>query len=181
MLAKVPSNILLFLLILIFVIAVVAIVGGTIWAILKNRKNNSPSKKKMILLSILAIFIAAVSWILNMGWIRFIMTFMLIPFIHVIIFFFTNLIMASYVDKAKNIKILNLLFGMTYLLFYIFLPDAADYGEMYFFFGLIHSNLFSNIAYGVSSISFLGHIALFILQIIYVVKTRKTQRDNSGI
>ncbi|MBE7038910.1 MAG: hypothetical protein E7404_08430 [Ruminococcaceae bacterium] len=181
MLSNVPSSILLLLLILMPVIAVVVIVSGTIWGIYKARKNNSPNKKKIILLSILAILIAAVSWILNMGWIRFVMTFMLIPFIHAIIFFFTNLFMASYVDKTKNIKILNLLFIMTYLLLYIFLPDAADYGEMYFLFGLIHNDLLSNIAYAISSISFLGHIVLFVLQIIYAVKTKRKQIDNSGI
>ena len=104
MLSNVPSNVLLLSLILIFVIAIVVIVGGTIWVILKDGKNNSSNKKKIILLSIFAIFAAAVSWILNMGWIRFVMTLMLIPFIHAIIFFLTNLFMASYADKAKNIK-----------------------------------------------------------------------------
>lgn len=180
MLSKVPHNILLLLFVLILVASIVVVVGGSIWGMLRAGKINSSNKKKVILLSILATFIAAVSWILNMGWIRLIMTFLLIPFIHVIIFFSTNLFMSSYVDKSRNIKILNLLFIMTYSLIYIFLPDAGDYGEMYFLFGLIHSDLLSNIACGIAGVSFLGHIVLFVLQIIYAVKTKKKQINDGG-
>ena len=87
MLANVSSNILLFLLILISVSFIGVIIGGSIWGILKGRKNNSSNIKTMIYITLLAIFIATVSWVLNMGWIRFIMTFLLMPFIHAIIFF----------------------------------------------------------------------------------------------
>lgn len=163
--------------ILIIAVTVVIVASGTIWGILKCR--NSNHKKKIIFLSIIAIFIAAASWVMNIGWLRFIMTVMLIPFIHAIIFFLFNLFMASYADKAKNIKTLNLLFIMTYLLLYIFLPDGADSGETYFFFGLIHNDSLSNIAYGITEISFLGHIVLIVLQIICAVKANKA--DNSGI
>jgi len=68
---------------------------------------------------------------------------------------------------------------VTYILTYILLPDAGDYGGMYFFFGLIHSDLLSGIDLHISIIAFEVHFVLFILQIIYAVKIKKDQeKDN---
>lgn len=96
-------------------------------------------------------------------------------------FFVTGLCVAPYTDKSRNVKILNLLFCITYLLIYIFLPDVGERGESYFFFGLIHSDFLSKIAIAVSGIAFLGHIILFVLQIIQAVKIRKNSVDSNEI
>ena len=174
MLANVNRDLLLYSLITIIIIAVLVIVGGTIIAIVKSCKQGNHSKRNAVLASVLCIVIAGFSWVLNMGWIRFIMTFMLIPFIHAIIFFLTNLFTAGYIPKSKKLRNMNIFFYITYLLFYILLPDGGDVGGMYVFFGLIHSDLFSNICNAISHAAILGHIVLLILQIIEVIKTKKS-------
>ena len=173
MLSNVNRTLLLYLLIGIIIIAVFVIVGGTIIAIINAYRKGDRSKRKCIFLTLLCIAIAATSWIFNMGWIRFIMTFMLIPFIHAIIFFLINFFTASYIHKSKKLRNINIFFCLTYLLFYVLLPDGGDIGEMYVFFGLIHSNSFSSICSTISSLSVLVHIVLFILQIIEIVRIKK--------
>ena len=173
MLANVPGGILLSLLIVMPILSFAVIVCGSVWGFRKALENNGPGRKKAIVVSILSVVIAALSFVMNMGWIRFIMIFLMIPFIHAAIFFLTNLFVSFYAERSHKIRSFNLLFCITYLAAYIFLPDGADYGEMYFLFGLIHSNILSGIAYAVSSIAFLGNIVLFILQIIYVVKIKR--------
>ena len=174
MLANVNRDLLLYALIAIIIIAVLVIVGGTIIAIIKSYKQGNHSKRNAILASLLCIVVAGFSWVLNMGWIRFIMTFMLIPFIHAIIFFLINFFTAGYIHKSKKLRNINIFFCLTYLLFYILLPDGGDVGETYVFFGLIHSNLFSNICNAISSLAVFVHIVLFILQIIEIVKVKKS-------
>ncbi len=144
----------------------------------KGEKNALPSSIRMVFISIISVLIVFVSWILNMGWYRFALTFSLVPLMQATVFILTNMFMASYIDKSKSIKLLNLLFCVTYLSIYILLPDTADYGEMYFFFGLIHSDPLAVIAQIVTEIAFLAHIVLFILQIIFVLKFKKSQKEN---
>lgn len=174
MLANVNRDLLLYSLIAIIIIAVLVIVGGTIIAIVKSYKQGNHGKRNAILASLLCIVIAGSSWVLNMGWIRFIMTFMLIPFIHAIIFFLINLFTAGYIHKSKKLRNFNIFFCLTYLLFYILLPDGGDTGEIYVFFGLIHNNLFSSICNKISDSAILGHIVLLILQIVEVMKIKKS-------
>ncbi len=180
MLANVSRDLLLYLLIAIIIIAVLVIVGGTIIAIVKSYKQDN-SKLNAILASLLCIVIAGSSWVLNMGWIRFIMTFMLIPFIHAIIFFLINLFTAGYIHKSKKLRNINIFSCLTYLLFYILLPDGGDVGETYVFFGLVHSNLFSNICNAISGCALLGHIVLLILQIVEVIKVKKSIANEQKI
>ena len=173
MLANVPGGILLSLLIVMPILSFAVIVCGSVWGFMKAAKNNEPDRKKAIIVSLFSVVIAALSFVMNMGWIRFIMIFLMIPFIHATIFFLTNLFISCYTERFAKIRLFNLLFCITYLAAYIFLPDGGDYGELYFFFGLIHSDALSYIAEAVSGIAFLGHIVLFILQIIYVVKVKR--------
>lgn len=174
MLSDVNRSLLLYLLIAIIIIAVLVIVGGTIITIIKSYKQGIHSKWKAILITLLCIAIAAVSWIFNMGWLRFIMTFLLIPFIHAIIFFLVNLFSLKYIQKSKKLRNFYIMFCITYLLFYLLLPDAGDIGEMYVFFGLIQSNMFSYICNLISSVAIWGHIVILILQITEIIKIRKS-------
>ena len=45
---------------------------------------------------------------------------------------------------------------------------------MYLFFGLIHSDVLSGIANFISSIAVIGHIILFVMQIVEIRKIKKT-------
>ncbi len=120
--------------------------------------------------------IAAASWFVNMGWIRFALTFLLVPFLHVIIFFVTNLFAASYLERSKTMKWLQIGFCLTYLAIHLLLPDAGDIGSMYFFFGLIRNDVLSDIAFYLAEFAFWIHAALFIWQIILMIKLKRADR-----
>lgn len=173
MLSDINKSLLLYLLIAIILIAVAVTVGGTITACIKSQKKREYSTLKIVLTTILCIAIAAVSWVFNMGWIRFIMTILLIPFIHAIIFFLVNFFSSKYIQISKKAKNIYTVLCITYLVFYLLLPDGGDTDELYVFFGLIHSNVFAYICRFISSWAGLGHIALLILQTIEIINMRK--------
>lgn len=133
-------------------------------------------KQKNILVSLLCIAVVATSWIFNMGWLRFFMTFLLVPFIHAIIFFLTNLFSADRIQKSKKSKNIYIAFCITYLLFNLLLPDGGDTGEMYVLFGLVHSDAISYVCGVISAIAIAGHIVCLISQIIKNSKMRKTTK-----
>ncbi len=149
------------------------IVLGIVKAIKTLKQNNFYCKKKTILMSLLYILIVIVSWFLNMGWIRFFMTFLLIPFVHAVVFFLTNFFATKYFDKSPKIRKLNFWFIISYLITYLLMPDGGDYGGMYFFFGLIHSDTLAGIANFVSSVAGIAHIVLFVLQIVEIRKIKR--------
>lgn len=173
MLANVNRDLLLYLLIAVAIIGFVVVLSGTVWSIIKAYKKGNCNKVKMIIFTVLSIVIVTVSWFLNFGWIRFIMTFMLIPFIHSIIFFVTNLFTLKYREQSKKLRVVNNLFCFSYLAAYLLLPDGGDVGGMYVFFGLIHNELISNVCYFISGVLFLGNVVLFILQIIQIIQIKK--------
>ena len=74
----------------------ISIIGLIVFGIIKSiqflRKNSFYGKTKMAILSIILILIVAVSWVINMGWFRFVMTILFVPFMHSIAFFFNELI-----------------------------------------------------------------------------------------
>ena len=138
-------------------------------SIISTKKDRNNSKLKYNLISILFVIIAIVSWVFNMGWLRFIMTFLAVPIIHTIAFIIINSFSLSYIDKSVKLKRYVNLSYITYLLGYLSLPDGGDVGPMYVFFGLIHNDIVANISYIISSISFIGNIVLFILQIVEII------------
>ena len=149
------------------------IVFGIVKAVKVLKQNNFYGKKRTILMSIFYILIVIASWFLNMGWIRFFMTILLIPFIHAVVFFLTNFFATKYFDKSTKIRKLNLWFTISYLIAYLLMPDGGDIGGMYFFFGLIHNDTLSGIANSISSIAVIGHIVMFVMQIIEIKKIKK--------
>lgn len=156
---------------LIFVIGLIVL--GIVKTIKVLKKNDFYGKKRTILISICYILVVLASWFLNMGWIRFFMTFLLIPFIHAVVFFLTNFFVTKYFDKSTKIKKLNIWFIISYLIAYLLMPDGGDIGGMYFFFGLIHNDTLSGIANSISSIAVIVHIVMFIMQIVEIKKIKK--------
>ncbi|MBE7011992.1 MAG: hypothetical protein E7415_04900 [Ruminococcaceae bacterium] len=182
MLANANLGLLLNLFVVLVVIAIVGVIGGVIWSIAKARKSGFRNSKRIVIWTVISIIIAAASWVLNFGWLRFFMTFLLIPVIHGIVFFSLSIFFAVYVDKSPKMLKFNVFFIITYLLSYVFMPDGADRGEMYFFFGLIHNDSLSSIAFYISGISFIVHIVLFFMQIFEVRKIKKAKliSENDG-
>lgn len=159
----------------ILLIGVITGIVILIKSIISTKKDGNNSKLKYTLISILFVIIAIVSWILNMGWIRFIMTFLAVPIIHTIAFMIINSFSLSYIDKSVKLKRYIDLSYITYLLGYLLLPDGGDVGPMYVFFGLIHNDVVANISYSISSIVFIGNIVLLILQISERKKIKRKQ------
>ena len=183
MLANVPGGLFVVLfLVLVFGMAAL-IISGICLAVVKAKADNSTRHKKSVIRSLVLMGIVAVSWIFNMGWIRFFLTIVSAPLIHGIVFFLVNMFVAGYMDKSRGVVNLNSLFMITYILSYLLFPDGSDTGEMYFFFGLIHNDTLSGIASILSSWIFTAHIILIVLQLVAVAKTKDStkekQKENS--
>ena len=149
-----------------------AVIGLIIFFVIRLLKKYSNAKKKALVISFVCFFTVAVSWVLNMGWYRFglIVAYFFIPIIGTGMFFVTNVAAAGCFEHSRRIRVLNLLFIITYLAGNLLFPDGGDIGEMYFFFGSIYSDDLANMAFVASGIAFLVHIILFIWQIIEVCR-----------
>lgn len=171
MLANVNGTLLLILFLSILAIGVITGIVILVKSIISSKKNGNHLKYNLV--AILFVLIAIASWVLNMGWLRFIMTFLAVPIIHTIAFMIINNFSLSYIDKSVKLKRFVILSYITYLLGYLLLPDVSDYGPMYVFFGLIHNDIVANISYNISSVAFMGNIVLLILQIVERRKVKK--------
>ena len=159
----------------------VAIIGFIIWGIVKLikliKKNNLAKNKQPLFLSVICIFIATASVVLNMGWIRFGMIFMLIPIIQPILFLLTNLYASQFFGESPTLRIINYLFIITYLIFWVLLPDGDDMGPSYCLFNMVCNDDFTNVAFVVSGIAGATHIVFFVLQIIQFVKLKNKKAN----
>lgn len=176
MLANVNKTLLLILFLTVSSILLIGLVTGIvifIKSIISSRRNGNNIKLKYTLIAVLFVIIAVVSWIFNMGWLRFILTFLAVPIIHTIAFMIINNISLPYINKSVKLKRYVVLTYITYLLSYLLLPDGGDVGPMYVFFGLIHNDVVASISYNISSIVFIGNIVLLVLQIIERRKIKK--------
>ncbi|MBR5307615.1 MAG: hypothetical protein IKU43_02505 [Clostridia bacterium] len=177
MLNDIPGEIFLLFIIAGLCIFGAAVVGLIIWAIASLIKAKRSYTKRVGILTAISVVIVIASWFLNFGLIRFAMTLSLIPVIHGIIYIVSNIIFSMYAEKLPRLVKTNILYIITYILPYIFLPDGGNVGEMYFFFGLVHSNFLAYIAYFASLLFALAHIALFILQIVFIVKIKRKEKQ----
>ena len=119
------SNINRYLLLYLLIITILTVFGITIITIIKSFKQGKCNKCKTIFVALLCIIIVGLSWIFNMGWLRVIMTLVLIPFINAVIFLVINLIVSKYIDESNELKNID-----------------ADIAEMN---NLILSNIFTDI------------------------------------
>lgn len=154
-------------------IGIALVVWLIIYGIEKTIKNNLDCNKKTIFLTFPYLLIGVLSWVCNFGWLRFFMTFLLIPVIQGFLLFVLNLFSSIYVNKSKKLKVINLLFNITYLGSNILLPDGADTGEMYLCFGLIHSDFISIIAIYISIIMLIAFLVLIVLQIVGIINIKR--------
>lgn len=132
------------------------------------------SKKEYYLaLTVFSINMAIFGYIFNMGWLRFILLIYGVAIIHPIIFFFTNKYSSKFIHKSKLLKIIYILFNISFFIPYIILPDFADTGGAYSVFGLIHNNYLTYILQFVACILAFLHIILFFTQIILTIEAKK--------
>ena len=135
-------------------------------------------KAKYHLLLLISAILVPISWFLNMGWFRFLLTFLTLPYIHFIVFIIINNISISKLFKSEKLKKYILLSCVTYISAYLLFPDVADIGEAYVFFGLIENDTISYES-GVFSILFcIWNIAILIMEIIEIIKLKSCTGSN---
>lgn len=173
----------MFVYLIVFVIAILSIlseIAVVILNIVKAVKSKDYTKVKHNVITILCMSVAAASWIFNMGWYRFIMTFIAIPFIHAIIFFFVNNFAASYIKESKLLKVLAIFSYISYIIGYIFLPDGGDIGGLYVFFGLVHNDAIADISFDISGYGFMANTIILVLQLIMSIRAKKLETKKSA-
>ncbi len=181
MLANVNKNLIFYFLIALPCVLIALILSFLIFSIIKAKKKGEYTNLKMILSTVASIIIAGASWIFNMGWIRVILTIMLVPFIHAIVFFVTNLYISKYIRSSNKLKLLNVIFFVSYLMSYVLLPDGGDVGGVYVFFWLIHNDVLGYVCAVVCTFAIITHIVVFILQIIQVIKLKREIKSQNDI
>ena len=139
------------------------------------------TKLKINLLSITLILIMLASWILNMGWLRFALTFFLVPLMLPILFIIGNNIACKYFSTSKWIKIVTLISLITFLPPHLLVADGGDIGELYLFFGLVVSNKISYIAMPTGIVLFFINIGAIICQLIMAIVLKIASRKKSTI
>ena len=108
------------MLIVIFVAFVFFTVRGIIRTVKSAKRAGASHLTSIAVVTFVSVIIAAFSWIFNMGWLRAIMTFLLVPVIHGLVYIFSNLIFVKYMDKSKKMRVMKVFFVATYLLAYLF-------------------------------------------------------------
>lgn len=125
---------------------------------------------------LLNLILIVASYVLNFGWIRVFALILFIPY--TIALTIINFIYVSKCSKTefskKSIKVLALTNGF-YLLANVLMPDGADVGGTYAFFGLIKnmSNMLGNIFEFVARACLVVHFVFFALQIKEMSKMNK--------
>ena len=157
---------------------VLAVIIALIFGLVSSVKSKSYKRLRIIIISICSIIIAAFAWVLNFGWLRAFLTVLLIPAIHGVIYFISNVNFSKYTEESSKVNKLNIIYIVTYLSSCLLLPDVSDNGEIYFFFGLIKNNVLSNIAAFVSEITLLAHVVFFFILIFECKKLKKNKSDN---
>lgn len=122
------------------------------------------TRLKISLASGVFIILMLASWILNMGWLRVIGTFMLIPVIHSVAFFFGNFLSGKNFKKRKNVTIITVLSFITFIIPHLLIADFADIGESYLFFRLIENSKVAEITTPIGGVFFAVNIAMLICQ-----------------
>ncbi len=152
----------------IFAFCCIIFLWSFILCILKIKNTKLQNKKKTILTSLCCVFVAAASWVLNIGWLRFAMTLLLVPLIHAALFVTVNVVAAKYAEKSFKLKIANLLFIVTYLLAYVLYPDVANNDVHYFFFGLVNNPAVVGAVQKIADVILILHMILFVVQFVLI-------------
>ncbi len=163
------------------ILILLSIIGGLLYGIfclgrllLKLRKCNQPIIIKYYILMIMCILIVAASWVLNMGWLRVILTWLAFPIIHSVIFAIINGKALLRLFCSSKLRIYTLISYVSYVFSHIFFPDFADIGPMYVFFRLLRDNTIACISGIFSVMSFVIYIIFTVFQLIEISRIKRT-------
>ena len=126
-------------------------------------------------LMVLSALVLLASWILNMGWYRFVFTIIPIPLMHTVAYLIINIKAIRRSSSFQGLDKYIILSAVSYMLSYSLFPDDGDIGETYFFFGLIHNDAIADIMMYVACIGLIANVALLVLECIQLKKCKNQQ------
>lgn len=145
----------------------------------KKIRDLDAAAKKLSFTTVLCAFVVLLSWIFNMGWIRFALIFIPLPFAHTIAFLALNVKAAKKISDCPKLKN-NIIFScIFYVLTYLLLPDGGDTGGMYMFFGLIKNDAVTSVAMYLSAAAAAASIAFLCLELV-ALRTLKNNQNTSS-
>ena len=160
------------ILILVFALCVIWGIAFVIRAFIKAKRNKNGAVVKWYAISVLCVGLMIPSWIFNMGWIRMVLTLLLVPVIHSFVFIYINFKLANGLSAfGKYKKFLNLS-CITYLLTYFLLPDVGDVGGAYMFFTLIEINDATVIIEWIALIVLIIHLVVLSLATTEIISNK---------
>lgn len=150
-------------------IAALFLLARAFW---KKIKDLDAATKKLSLLTVICVAVVILSWIFNMGWIRFALVFIPLPFVHTLAFLIINTKAAKKIPEFPKLKKMLMYSCLTYVLTYLLLPDGGDVGGMYMFFGLIKNDAIVSVAFYLASAAAVASIAL-LCSLIFTLRAKK--------
>lgn len=155
--------------------AALIILGHIFISAVKAKKSGNYTKIIYNALTAVCIIIAALSWVLNLGWVRYIFSLAMLPVLHCILFWFIENYAASYSQNSKILGISIFISYVTFIMFYIFLPDFNEQRTIFALFNTITSTTAIDMCFYISMASLILNTATLIFQIIFcmIIKHKK--------
>ena len=128
--------------------------------------------------SFCCIIIFAISWIVNIGWLRVI--FFIPMLIHALVFYFANNYHYKWTQQSKRENFLNYISYFTYTLAYTLLPDARDSpSSENVFWGIQMTPTLIFLLSEIAQLFFIASFIVIVIQIIYstIIKYKIKKHD----
>ena len=142
------------------------------------KKVEFEGKKNTVIVSLGCIVVALASWGFNLGWLRFVMTLLSVPFIYCSIFFIVNIVAGKYKKDCAILKWCNILYVLTFIAANVLYPDVAGtvkgVGDTYFLFGYIRNLESLETVQKYANILIVVHAMLFVVQLVLIGMAKNT-------
>ena len=162
----------------ILAVCFIIFIWSLILCILKVKNTKFEGKKNVVIVSVASIVVFAASWIMNMGWMRFIMTLLSVPLIYAAIFFTVNIVAGKYFKSSPILKWCNILYVLTFIAANVLYPDVAGtvkgVGDTYFLFGYIRNSQSFETVQQLANILIVVHAVLFVVQLVFIGMAKNT-------
>lgn len=155
------------------VAAVVFVIYWLIHTVRMNKEIGNKAGNRYVLLTVVCLLLAGVSWLFNFGWFRVFLSWIGFPLAYGAFFCFANCKASARAAESGTMKKYVLWSCITYVIAYFCFPDGGDIGGMYVFFSLIQNDAVSTVALCLSLVAFVANIILLILEIIMASKWKK--------
>ncbi len=159
-------------------VLVALLLGVVVWRLVCGyKKDLSPRAYKLD--SVFFCVVALMSWVLNFGYYRMLLSFVLFPLVHSAAFLFVSFKSAKYLSASPRLKLLNLLYAATFMLPHLLLPDSADDG-VYLLMSSISVDKLTVFFSLLALAAFVGNVVLFFLCLAQIKQTQKEWVADDG-